>query len=267
MDLGRPHRPRVSRETRLLLTTALVAVTTLWGLARVRFPDRPPPPNPVAPILTQLAARPALDELAGELDDVSTRLEQMEQLLSPPANTGGYLGIEVQPLTPVLSRASGSEGGVVVTWVDPAGPAANLVSPGDVVEAANEQPLPTPLHWDARAARLPPGEQMVLRVRRSGAPLEIAIAAAPLPPRPPVETLGLTLAARPGTGSVVRRVAAGSAAELAGIEGGDVITRIAGVTAPGPAAVRRAFADAAAGEPVLVGFTRGGTHHVTALEK
>src|SRR5688500_5539673 len=77
MDLGHAHRPRVSRETRLLLTTALVAVMTLWGLARVRFPDRPPPPNPVAPILTQLAARPALDDLAGEVAALRPRVEPL----------------------------------------------------------------------------------------------------------------------------------------------------------------------------------------------
>jgi S1-C subfamily serine protease len=83
----------------------------------------------------------------------------------------------------------------------------------------------------------------------------------------PVDTLGLTLTARAGTGSVVTRVTTPSAAAQAGITAGDLITRIADVTAPSPAVVRRVFTTAAPGRPVLVAVTRGTTHHVLALEK
>ena len=68
------YRPRVSRETRRLLTTALVAVLTLWVLARMRFPDRPPTPNPVPPILEQLTAPPTFSDLADRVADARTRL-------------------------------------------------------------------------------------------------------------------------------------------------------------------------------------------------
>src|SRR4051812_13987822 len=54
-DTSRGYRPRISRETRRLLMTACVAVLTLWVLARIRFPDRAGTPNPMPPLLTQLA--------------------------------------------------------------------------------------------------------------------------------------------------------------------------------------------------------------------
>jgi PDZ domain-containing protein len=64
--------PRLSRETRRLLTAATVALVALWVLARVRFPDRPVTPNPISPLLTQLAARPAFNDLAAEIGQLRT---------------------------------------------------------------------------------------------------------------------------------------------------------------------------------------------------
>ncbi len=75
MERNHPYRPRVSRETRLLLTTAVLAIAVLWVLARVRFPDRPTPPNPIAPVLTQLASGPRFDDLASEMSELQPRLE------------------------------------------------------------------------------------------------------------------------------------------------------------------------------------------------
>jgi serine protease Do len=69
-----PYRPRLSRETRRLLLTALVAVLTLWVLARVRFPDRPPTPNPVPPILDQLTGSPTFAGLAARVGELRVQL-------------------------------------------------------------------------------------------------------------------------------------------------------------------------------------------------
>ena len=68
------HRPRVSRETRRLLMTALIAVLTLWILARIRFPDRPVAPNPVQPLLSQLTSPPRFSDLASTIEDLRGRL-------------------------------------------------------------------------------------------------------------------------------------------------------------------------------------------------
>ena len=68
------YRPRLSRETRRLLLTALVAVLTLWTLARVRFPDRPAVVNPVPRILDQLTGPPTFADLAGRVGELRLQL-------------------------------------------------------------------------------------------------------------------------------------------------------------------------------------------------
>ena len=62
----------MSRETRQLLATALAAVIALWVLARIRFPDRPATPVPA--LLTQLAPRQPLSDLALESAMLRARL-------------------------------------------------------------------------------------------------------------------------------------------------------------------------------------------------
>jgi serine protease Do len=64
----------------------------------------------------------------------------------PAANTG-KLGIRVEPLTPALSSRltlpAGTQG-LVVTDVDPVGPAADAgIHEGDVIEEVNHQPVRT----------------------------------------------------------------------------------------------------------------------------
>jgi hypothetical protein len=74
MEPTSPYRPRVSRETRLLLTAGLLAIAALWLLARVRFRDHPSPPSPIPAVLGQLATGPKYDDLAAEIGDLSSRL-------------------------------------------------------------------------------------------------------------------------------------------------------------------------------------------------
>jgi len=69
-----PKHPSVSRDTRLLFAVILISVAMLWVLARIRFPDRPPPPNPVAPVLAQLAPPSAFDDIAASVAQLEPRL-------------------------------------------------------------------------------------------------------------------------------------------------------------------------------------------------
>ena len=93
MDVTSSYRPRVSGETRLLLTTALVAAAALWILARIRFPDLPPSPNPVAPLLSQLAAPRSFDMLASEVVRVQGGLQS--SLIALDASVHGSTSADV----------------------------------------------------------------------------------------------------------------------------------------------------------------------------
>src|SRR5262245_14963876 len=64
---------RVSRETRQLLTAALIALVALWIFARIRFPGQPPTTNPIPSLLSQLAA-PRFANLAGEIAELQNLL-------------------------------------------------------------------------------------------------------------------------------------------------------------------------------------------------
>jgi hypothetical protein len=88
METSSPYRPRVSRETRLLLTAGLMAVAALWLLARIRFPERPVTPNPVPSVLSQIASVPKYDDLAGEIVQLQARLQPSLLALDVPSAVG-----------------------------------------------------------------------------------------------------------------------------------------------------------------------------------
>lgn len=421
------YRPRVSRETRLLLTAGFAAIAVLWLLARVRFRDRPAPPSPIPAVLSQLTAGPKLDILATEIGDVQARLlpslvaidrlpgsspgsvprfvglryidglalgwlpdavgrdtravqavdrasgvgllrvpgpspssgpvpwaprgpqesrfllatqvssagvslrptfvgafepvptplwsdavwavptrsdlvpgsllftteaqfvglviDHDEQRAIVPATTllaeadrllasttapAGTLGIEVQALTPGIAAATGASHGVVVTWVDEAGPANGRVRIGDVIEAIDGRVVASRRHWDVRMARLSSEDTVGLRGRSRGGVLEAtldAVSPAAQPVQAPTPSLGLTLRVRARRGSQVVALQSGSAGARAGLAGGDIITLIGDVSAPTPTQVARAFASMHEGQRTIVAVTRGATHFVTTLER
>lgn len=422
-----PARLPVSRETRLLLAIVLISLSTLWVLARIRFPDRPASPNPVPPVLTQLAPPSVFEDLASavarlepvleasltviEVDstpsgraagavrspvlalrlredmaiammdlatvpagvdivshDPASRLALIrirgngaaapptwsprrmrdprflvvadavpdgvslrpvfvgslrsigsplwpgqiwavpdrteldagtflftvegalaglvieregkpaivpaatltataDRLLKEGRRTRGWLGVEVQPLTPQLAAATGASVGAVVTRVDPRGPAAGQLAIADVVEAIDGRSMETREHWDAHVGRLAQGGSVVLRVRRGGDLREVRVTAAPRPAPSAGRPLGLTLRAIRRAGAEIVRVDPDSAGARAGLEPGDIITVIGDREAPTPSQVSRVFAAAPDDRPLIVAITRGEAHLVFTLEK
>jgi hypothetical protein len=424
------YRPRLSRETRRLLLTAGLAVLTLWVLARMRFPDRPPTPNPVPPILDQLTGTPTFavlaarvaelrDELVDSLvpvvfvrddarddttrpmpratalrirDDLAvavvaptmrrggaapfgvvaddagsglmlvetpnrTRprlplfwsprdldqpryvlassttasdislhpvfigsltaidtpqwpgpiwalpfdaaitpgallftedgellgvvapydaglavvparmlLASAERLLETPQKPPADLGVEVDTLTPRLATAAGAEAGVVVAWVDPRGIAAAMLRVGDVIQMVDDLRITTVEQWRVRAARIGIGDSVALRVVRRGAQRSVQLSV-PRPPEANGATLGLVMRAAVQVGAEVTRVAAGSAANAAGIMPGDFITAIGNANAPTPAQIGSAFASLDRGDLLLVALRRNGAHRVVVLQR
>jgi hypothetical protein len=409
------YRPRVSRETRLLLTAGVAAVTVLWLLARVRFDDRPVTPNPVPSVLGQLNSGARYDTLASEIADLQSRLapwlvvvddqiaafrwrddlaialvpgegrlerrrpantqaldpgtglavirvsdrapaslppqwtprdprqpryvagtdavssalslrpafvgsfaraespvwpgalwmipagsavapgsflfttsaefvglviqteagpaivpggtvlSEAERLVSAPELHPGTIDVEVQPLTEPIASLTGTDKGVVVTWVDRGGPSWGTLMVGDVIDGVGGRDLVNVQQWNVRMSRVTAGETVTLRVRRRNEVHDASVQAKAVEPAEGSPALGLTLRRRAGAGAEVTRVEPGTAAERAGLTVGDVITVFNGLTAPTPAQITRSFADLAAGDRVLVAVTRGNRHVVTAL--
>jgi len=112
METSNPYRPRVSRETQLLLTAGLMAVAALWLLARIRFPERPVTPNPVGSVLSQLASVPKYDDLAGEIAQLQARLQPSLLALDLPTAVGSLQ-------TSQRAAAIRVRDDLAVTWVPP----------------------------------------------------------------------------------------------------------------------------------------------------
>lgn len=85
MQPDRPYRPKVSRETRLLLTAAVLALAVLWLLARIRFQGLPATPIPA--VFSQLSSSPRYDDLSGQLAQIQSRLQPSLLLLDAEAGT------------------------------------------------------------------------------------------------------------------------------------------------------------------------------------
>lgn len=194
-----------------------------------------------------------------------TLLAAADVLLAQPPAVPVDLGIDVQALTPRLSIASGADMGVVVAWVDSAGAAAGALEAGDVIRAVDRANIRTPEEWRVRMARLVAGDTIALSVLQRGAQRDVRLMAAAPSDRSP--SLGLMMRPIARVGIEVTGVDRGSAADVAGVEPGDVMTAIGGIAAPTASQVRSAFAAARRGDLLIVALTRGGAHRVVPLER
>jgi Trypsin-like serine proteases, typically periplasmic, contain C-terminal PDZ domain len=192
-------------------------------------------------------------------------------LLEGDRKPPGELGLSVQPLTVPIARATGADSGVVITWSDPAGPAAGKLRPGSVIERVKDIDTPSMGHWAAAVARIDGGDVVPLRVRDRSGSREVVLTATALKsedpaPTPTPPTLGLQMR-RVKNGAQVVRVAPGSAGSRAGLRPRDVITYLDEQGDPAPEAIVRAFADLSPEAALLLAVTRDDSHHVLALQK
>jgi serine protease DegQ len=192
----------------------------------------------------------------------------VEQLQQP--RTPGELGITVQPLSASIASATGASAGVVVTAVDPDGPAAGKLVATEVIEAIDGEAVQTFDHWRARAARAASGDTLTLRVRGSGVVRDVPVTAiASVPPAEPADepTLGLRLRSIPKVGVEVLSVQPRSRSARAGIQQGDLITVAGGHSSPSSAQFTELFVSLPQGGSLVVALTRGNERHVIAIEK
>jgi hypothetical protein len=176
------------------------------------------------------------------------------------------LGVEVRPLTPPLARATGADNGVVVAWVDSTGPAAKRVAIGDVIESVNSHPIGDTRDWEVASSRLPAGET-TMRVRRRGKSMDLTFTVPAVSTSVATESLGLKMRDIPGVGTTVVQIDPHSAASLARLQEGDVITLAGDITTPTAAQIDDAFRSVRRGDAIMLAITRGRTHLVIGLVK
>jgi serine protease Do len=203
----------------------------------------------------------------------------------------GWLGVQMQPLTPALAKAVGlaKEDGVLVNDVLADSPAAKAkLAQGDVIIAFDGTAVKTPRDLALAVANVHADTKVKLTLWRDGHEriAEVTIAAqakeqheakaelgeggplglalAPLTNDARAE-LGLSPAAK---GVVVAKVTEGSPADESGMQPGDVIVRIGDqqVASPKEAASRIREAEQAKKSAVPLLVTRNGTTYYVALQ-
>lgn len=193
-------------------------------------------------------------------------LAEATRILDRRLGAASDLRIEVRPLTPALIRATGVRSGVVVAWVDSNSPAAGRVAVGDVIESLNGQPITQTRDWEVASSRLVPGP-VALRIRRRGSPIELSLALPVTGASVTPASLGLRMKDVPGVGTAVIGVDLRSAANVARLQEGDVITLAGYVAAPTAAQISSAFRSTEPGEAIMLAITRGNAHLVVGLVK
>jgi Do/DeqQ family serine protease len=131
-----------------------------------------PPGSPVTLGVVRGSAQKMLSVKLGELS--GTRVAEGHAV---EHGESGHLGLTVEPLTPEQAKEQGlsSRHGVVVTDVDPAGPAATSgLRPGDVIQEANGKPVANAAELSA-AVRASGERPALVLVNRDGSPLFLAL--------------------------------------------------------------------------------------------
>lgn len=113
-------------------------------------------------------------------------LEVMQAIIEHGQVIRGWLGIEVQPLTPELAESFGLEGrpGIVVAGIYRGGPAQKAgLQPGDLILRIDGQPASDGRRSMNQVARAKPGQQIRIEIMRGGQPMALS---AEIGVRPPV---------------------------------------------------------------------------------
>jgi serine protease Do len=179
----------------------------------------------------------------------------VQQLKDKGTVTRGWIGVQIQPVTPEIAESLGlkrNEGALVA---EPAanGPAVKAgIESGDVITSVNDKPIKDARELARTIGGMPPGTSVKLTVQRKGAEKTVSVMLGELPATPKqarlsggddrgkrgseLPRLGVTVAPAASVagagkdGVVVTGVEPGSLASERGIKEGDVILDVAGKT-------------------------------------
>jgi serine protease Do len=224
--------------------------------------------------------------------------EVVDQLKSKGHVTRGYLGVNIQSITPDIASSLGLKDnkGAMVAEVVPGGPAAKAgFEQGDIVTAIDGQAVDDSYDLTRRVASVPTGNVATFTVSRQGKPLQLkaTIAVRPdqqqlasnspnkegalAPSAASVAGLGLSnltpeakrsfnIGDKVIAGAVITKVDPDSDAADKGLQPGDVVLKVNNRAVRSPADVQAGVADAKKGGRssvlLLVAHTQGGTGFV-----
>jgi Do/DeqQ family serine protease len=109
---------------------------------------------------------------------VSTAKMVLEQIVKSGSVTRGWIGVEVQEITPSLAESFklGSQRGALIAGVLRGGPADKAgVKPGDVLLEVQGKPVADPTAMLNLIAALPPGAPAKMKLKRQGQDVEATI--------------------------------------------------------------------------------------------
>ena len=217
----------------------------------------------------------------------STAREVVQDLIKDGAVQRGWLGVEIQPVTPEIAESLGlkDDKGALVSSAQDASPAQKAgVTAGDVITAVDGKDVASPKELARIIGGVAPGKAVEITLWRNGKSEVVKVDLGELPgaekqaalgdeDKAPAQTdtladLGLTVTpADDGKGLVVTDVDPGSDAAERGIEAGDVITSVNSIEVSGAQDVAKAMEDAAkAGrKAVLVQVTRDDANRFVTL--
>jgi len=208
------------------------------------------------------------------------------QLRDKGSVTRGWLGVQIQSVTPDLAKSLGLSRpqGALVTEVSEGGPAKKAgIQRGDIIISFDGKAVEEIAELPRLVANTPVGKEVSLRVLRKGkeqifqvtvAELKDERAAARSVPAAPefgmiVQDLTPDLARGLGLsrtrGVVVTRVAPGGAADRAGVRQGDVVLEVDEKEVPTVRDFWRIARESAADGTVLLLINRRGTHLFVAM--
>ncbi|OGA91052.1 MAG: hypothetical protein A3G27_10570 [Betaproteobacteria bacterium RIFCSPLOWO2_12_FULL_66_14] len=102
----------------------------------------------------------------------------MEQIIKSGAVTRGWIGVELQPITPALAESFklGTLEGAIINGVLNGGPADRAgARPGDVLVSIDGKPIADPQSVLNLVTGIPPGSPARLKLKRKGEDMELVI--------------------------------------------------------------------------------------------
>jgi serine protease DegS len=116
---------------------------------------------------------------------VSSAIDVMRQIIETGYVTRGWLGIEVQDITPQLAESFGLKdtSGVIVAGILRNGPAATAgLQPGDIIKEINGEPMRDSRDVMNVIAKTAPGENVNIKILHQGKPTEVTASVGKRPP-------------------------------------------------------------------------------------